>query len=287
MGRRGGAPSGRSVAHESAAPTIRIGHSGRVTDQTGAGAMEHVEAAGNAIGDDEEAAIRVEIEKALESDTSVLGEVYRGLRNGLSDEELRVQRGAENPTFVWNYKRTIRALVEGDLPSAPSVAAQTAARLRKLLKPSNSPTPLASGWSSGWRSSSLGSVIQKPRRLKSTKRLPQQRPQRNTRSRASTCTRCRTTSVIRMTRSGSTRFSRLATAVARSSSDSDRRNGRPFFRRSQSFCASTRLEAGPAPTSSGGSMTSWMRRTTCEGTEGPSDGSGSSPQRSFGSEAIE
>ncbi len=96
--------------------------------------MEHVDSAGNAIGDDEEAAIRGEIEKALESDTSVLGEVYRGLGNGLSDEELRVQRGAENPNFVWNYKRTIRALVEGDLPSAPSVASQTAGRLRKLLK---------------------------------------------------------------------------------------------------------------------------------------------------------
>ncbi len=96
--------------------------------------MEHVEAAGNAITDDQEAAIRGEIEKALESETSVLGEVYRGVRNGLSDEELRLQRGVENPNFVWNYKRTIRALVEGDLPSAPSVAAQTAARLRKLLK---------------------------------------------------------------------------------------------------------------------------------------------------------
>ncbi len=96
--------------------------------------MEHVQAAGNAIAENEEAGIRAEIEEALESDTSVLGEVYRGVRNGLSDEELRVQRGAENPNFVWNYKRTIRALVEGDLPSAPSVASQTAARLRKLLK---------------------------------------------------------------------------------------------------------------------------------------------------------
>ncbi len=96
--------------------------------------MEQVEAAGNALAEDEEATIRGEIEKALESDTTVLGEVYRGLRDGLSDEELRVQRGVENQNFVWNYKRTIRALIEGDLPSAPSVASQTAARFRKFLK---------------------------------------------------------------------------------------------------------------------------------------------------------
>jgi len=86
------------------------------------------------MADDEEAAVRREIERALDSDTSVLGEVYRGLSEGLSDEELRVRRGAESPNFVWNYKRTIKALLDGDLPSAPSVASQTAARFRKLLK---------------------------------------------------------------------------------------------------------------------------------------------------------
>lgn len=83
-------------------------------------------------GDD--AAIRAEIEQALAADASVLGEIYRGVRDGLSDDELRIQRGAESTNFVWNYKRTITALLEGDLPSAPSVASQTAARFRKLLR---------------------------------------------------------------------------------------------------------------------------------------------------------
>jgi hypothetical protein len=95
---------------------------------------EPVAALDNAFAKDEGSAIRAEIENALDSDNSVLGEVYRGLRDGMSDEELRVQRGAENPNFVWNYKRTIRALIDGDLPSAPSVASQTATRFRKLLK---------------------------------------------------------------------------------------------------------------------------------------------------------
>lgn len=87
--------------------------------------------------DNTDEAIRAEIETALRTDTSVLGEVYRGTRDGLTDDEIRLQRGAENPNFIWNYRRTITALVDGDLPSAPSVAAQTASRFRKLLRTVN------------------------------------------------------------------------------------------------------------------------------------------------------
>lgn len=113
-----------------------MGQPSGVTDLPDPGAGEPVDrtAAVGATTDDGEAIIRGEIEKALESDESVLGEVYRGVRGGLSDEQLRLQRGAENTNFVWNYKRTIKALLEGDLPSAPSVASQTASRFRKLLK---------------------------------------------------------------------------------------------------------------------------------------------------------
>lgn len=87
------------------------------------------------VGDEDP--IRAEVSAALETDGSVLGEVYRGWRDGLSDEEMRVVRGAENPNFVWNYKRTIKALLDGDLPSAPTVASQTAGRFRKLLRTVN------------------------------------------------------------------------------------------------------------------------------------------------------
>lgn len=83
---------------------------------------------------DGQASVRAEIATALENDESVLGEVYRADRDGLSDEQIRAARGVENTNFVWNYKRTIRALLEGDLPSAPTVASQTAARVRRLLK---------------------------------------------------------------------------------------------------------------------------------------------------------
>ena len=215
-----------------------------MTEQSGPGAVEPVEAAGNAIENDEEAAIRAEIEKALASDVTVLGEVYRGLRDGLSDEELRVQRGAENPNFVWNYRRTIRALVEGDLPSAPSVASQTASRFRKLLRTDEFQTRLGNDWSSDWRSSSLASVIQTPKRPRNTRHWPPLRPRRSTQNRAFTYTRSRTTYAIHMTRSGSTRFSRSATAAARSFSDSERRSEKPYFRRNQSSCVSTRRGRG-------------------------------------------
>ncbi len=88
----------------------------------------------NDAANDEEAVVRAEIECFLEADDTLLGEVYRGLNSGLSDEQIRVQRGNDKPNFVWNYKRTIRALLNGDLPTAPSVASQNAARFRKIIK---------------------------------------------------------------------------------------------------------------------------------------------------------
>lgn len=98
------------------------------------GTPDHVAPVEGAVADTDETPVRAEIARALESDSSVLGEVYRGSLEGMTDEQLREQRGVEYPNFVWNYKRTITALLEGDLPSAPSVASQTAGRFRKLLK---------------------------------------------------------------------------------------------------------------------------------------------------------
>jgi hypothetical protein len=83
---------------------------------------------------DDEERIRAEISTALAADQSVLGEVYRGVRDGLTDEQIQLNRGNERPNFVWNYKRLIRALIDGDLPSAPTVASQAASKFRKLLR---------------------------------------------------------------------------------------------------------------------------------------------------------
>jgi Meiotically up-regulated gene 113 len=82
----------------------------------------------------ERQAIQSEIEAVLQVDEGALGDVFRRLRAGQSPEEIRVARGAERPNFIWNYSRTIQALVEGELPTAPTVALQTARTFRRLLR---------------------------------------------------------------------------------------------------------------------------------------------------------
>lgn len=77
---------------------------------------------------------RAEIEQYLEHDATVLGLVYRGISNSLSDAEIADQGGAKTSNFVWNYRRIIRALLERELPTAPTVALQLARRYRSLLK---------------------------------------------------------------------------------------------------------------------------------------------------------
>lgn len=78
--------------------------------------------------------VRAEIEAYLEEDPSRLGEVHRGLKRGLSADEIAAELGVSTANFVWNYSRLIEALVEGDLPTAPTVALTAARRFRALLK---------------------------------------------------------------------------------------------------------------------------------------------------------
>lgn len=78
--------------------------------------------------------VRAEIERLLDSDSSLLGEIFRSLREGKTAEEIQQARGATSPNFVWNYERAIRALVEGQLPEAAGVALNVARTFRRLLK---------------------------------------------------------------------------------------------------------------------------------------------------------
>lgn len=77
---------------------------------------------------------RDEIQRLLEADTSLLGEIHRSLRDGRSPEEIQAARGASRPNFVWNYERAIRALVDGQLPTAPGVARNVLRTFRRLLR---------------------------------------------------------------------------------------------------------------------------------------------------------
>lgn len=86
--------------------------------------------------------IRREFENYLESDNTRVGEVYRGLLRGLDADAIARELEVESSNFVWNYTRMIKALVEGELPTAPTVALAVARKFRTVLK-SKSLSPLA------------------------------------------------------------------------------------------------------------------------------------------------
>ncbi len=78
--------------------------------------------------------VQSELREVVLADESVLGEVYRRTESGESPEEIRVALGNERKTFVWNYLRSARAIVEGDLPTAPSVSLTAARRIRRVIR---------------------------------------------------------------------------------------------------------------------------------------------------------
>ena len=75
-----------------------------------------------------------EIRKALESEDSRLGEVWRGDERGLSHAEIAEELGVETSNFVWNNLRFARAIETGDLPTAPSVIRSCLSAVRGFLK---------------------------------------------------------------------------------------------------------------------------------------------------------
>ena len=74
------------------------------------------------VGPVESLAIRDEIEQVVIQQQGGLGDVYRRTLAGETPDQIRIARGAERPNFVWNYNRTARALIDGDLPTAPTIA---------------------------------------------------------------------------------------------------------------------------------------------------------------------
>lgn len=81
--------------------------------------------------------VRVEIESLLAQDDSRLGDVFRGIKHGASAEEIATSLDVGTSNFVWNNARMIKALTEGDLPTAPSVATMTARKFRAFLAGQN------------------------------------------------------------------------------------------------------------------------------------------------------
>lgn len=78
--------------------------------------------------------VRTEVSRALRNDDSVIGEVFRLLEKGLSDNEIGDYFETSTKNFVWNARRNIRAMLDGDLPTAPTVARGCAGAIRGLLR---------------------------------------------------------------------------------------------------------------------------------------------------------
>ncbi len=79
-------------------------------------------------------AVRIEIEAYLMVDDSLLGEVWRLTREGLSDDEIRLSRGAASPNFIWNYRRHIDSLLLGNLSNGPAMLRNNSQIFNRVLK---------------------------------------------------------------------------------------------------------------------------------------------------------
>jgi hypothetical protein len=78
--------------------------------------------------------VRAELEAVLEADKSRLGQVYRAWQRGLDARAIADELEVRTSGFVWNYERIARAVLDGDLPRAPTVALFAAQRYRSILR---------------------------------------------------------------------------------------------------------------------------------------------------------
>jgi hypothetical protein len=78
--------------------------------------------------------VKSEIAEILRNDPGLHGEIWRSTEAGLTDEEIQKARGASYPNFIWNYRRSTRALLEGDLPKGATLLNETASLFRRLTR---------------------------------------------------------------------------------------------------------------------------------------------------------
>lgn len=78
--------------------------------------------------------VHAELVSFLENDETLMGDVYRKKRDGISNDEIQKAQGAAYPNFIWNYQRHIRSLLEGDIGKKISILNETAIHFRRALK---------------------------------------------------------------------------------------------------------------------------------------------------------
>jgi hypothetical protein len=65
--------------------------------------------------------VRKELREYLEADSTRIGEMYRLTEEGLDSSAIAEQLG-KGAGGQWKYARMVRALLDGDLPTAPTIA---------------------------------------------------------------------------------------------------------------------------------------------------------------------
>lgn len=78
--------------------------------------------------------VRRELEKYLQDDETRLGQVYRLNAAGRTADSIATELGVATSNFVWNMSRLAEAILDGNLPSAPSLALQFSRKFRTMLK---------------------------------------------------------------------------------------------------------------------------------------------------------
>ena len=140
---------GSSPNDANARQTVGVDSEPEIRDAEVAQDPEQFEA-GSAPPPDE---IRDELRALLEANDSRIGQVYRCLEQGLDADAIAEQLGVSTPGFVWNYRRTIRALLDNDLPTAPTVASAAASTFRSFLR-----TPSLSAATRSYLEKTLGEL---------------------------------------------------------------------------------------------------------------------------------
>jgi hypothetical protein len=77
-------------------------------------------------------AVAGEFAALLEAEPGRIGEVYRLTRRGMRPPQIAAELGVSSSGFVSNYRAIARALLEGHLPSGPSMARQVIGGVHKV-----------------------------------------------------------------------------------------------------------------------------------------------------------
>lgn len=79
-------------------------------------------------------AVRSELRPLLQADQKRLGQVYRLLDRGWSDQQIAAELGVDSSNFVSNNRNMVRALLEGRMPNGPTMARAIESRVRGLTR---------------------------------------------------------------------------------------------------------------------------------------------------------